>query len=129
MKVSIVIPCFNEAETIEILVHAVLSAPINNREVIIVDDGSSDNTVEILQKYLNDSIHLYQAGKIGKVAAFNLAFSKSMPFGAKSANGFGLLDGASVFGVSGSGPQGNSSDSSEDWTPILNFSASRTNSD
>ncbi|MBT7809839.1 MAG: glycosyltransferase, partial [Deltaproteobacteria bacterium] len=36
MKVSIVIPCFNEAETIENIVQAVLSVPLTNREIIIV---------------------------------------------------------------------------------------------
>ena len=40
MKISIVIPCFNEVDTIETIVKAVLSAPLNNLEVIIVDDLS-----------------------------------------------------------------------------------------
>ena len=75
--VSILMPVFNEEKYISQAIESILSQTYPNLEVIIVDDGSSDNTVEILQKYLNDSIHLYQAGKIGKVAAFNLAFSKS----------------------------------------------------
>ena len=35
-KVSIVIPCYNEAATIETLIDAVLAAPVSDREVIVV---------------------------------------------------------------------------------------------
>ena len=62
--VSILMPVFNEEKYISQAIESILSQTYPNLEVIIVDDGSSDNTVEILQKYLNDSIHLYQAGKI-----------------------------------------------------------------
>ncbi len=49
MKISIVIPCYNEAETIEKIVKSVLAAPISNRE-IIVDDCSKNGTKELLYK-------------------------------------------------------------------------------
>ena len=78
MKVSIVIPCFNEAETIEILVHAVLSAPINNREVIIVDDNSTDGTKEILYKNISPLVEriIYHEKNQGKGAALRSGFEK-----------------------------------------------------
>ena len=78
MKVSIVIPCFNEAETIEILVHAVLSAPINNREVIIVDDNSTDGTKEILYKNISPLVEriIYHKKNQGKGAALRSGFEK-----------------------------------------------------
>jgi glycosyltransferase involved in cell wall biosynthesis len=44
MKVSIVIPCYNEKATIEKIVRAVRAAPIENKEIIIADDGSGDGT-------------------------------------------------------------------------------------
>ena len=56
MKISIVIPCFNEAETIENIVQAVLDAPLNNKEVIIVDDNSSDGTKEILNNKISPHV-------------------------------------------------------------------------
>ena len=49
MKLSVVIPCYNERPTIENVVEAVRSAPIKNVEIIIVDDGSTDGTRELLQ--------------------------------------------------------------------------------
>jgi glycosyltransferase involved in cell wall biosynthesis len=77
MKVSIVIPCFNEAETIENIVQAVLSVPLTNREIIIVDDSSTDGTKEILStkiKNLVDKIILHESNQ-GKGAALRSGFA------------------------------------------------------
>ena len=49
MKLSVVIPCYNERSTIEAVVEAVRSAPIEDVEIIVVDDGSIDGTRELLQ--------------------------------------------------------------------------------
>ena len=37
-KLSIVIPCFNEYKTIELIIDAVIATPYSNKEIIIVDD-------------------------------------------------------------------------------------------
>lgn len=47
-RISVVIPCYNEASTIGRLLTAVRSAPVSNLEIIVVDDGSKDGTVELL---------------------------------------------------------------------------------
>ena len=44
MKLSIIIPCFNEAATIERLIDAVRAAPWPDKEIIVVDDASTDGT-------------------------------------------------------------------------------------
>jgi glycosyltransferase involved in cell wall biosynthesis len=49
MKLSVVIPCYNERQTIEALVKAVRAAPVEDIEIIVVDDGSTDGTRELLQ--------------------------------------------------------------------------------
>ncbi len=49
MKLSIVIPCYNEVETIREVIKRVERAPIPEKEIIIVDDGSTDGTREILR--------------------------------------------------------------------------------
>lgn len=53
--VSIVIATFNRAHLIEETIESVLSQIYKNWECIIVDDGSSDNTEEIVAKYNGDS--------------------------------------------------------------------------
>ena len=77
MKISIVIPCYNEAETIEAIVQAVLAAPLPNLEIIIVDDCSRDGTKELLYKkisHLVDQI-IYHTKNQGKGAALRSGFA------------------------------------------------------
>jgi len=49
MRLSVVIPCFNERNTITQVVEAVRRAPVESIEIILVDDCSTDGTREILQ--------------------------------------------------------------------------------
>jgi glycosyltransferase involved in cell wall biosynthesis len=48
MKLSVVIPCFNESATIEKLIDAVRASPWPDKEIIVVDDASTDGTREKL---------------------------------------------------------------------------------
>ncbi len=48
--VYIVIPCFNEVATVERLIDAVLGSPVPGKEVIIVDDASTDGTRDLLER-------------------------------------------------------------------------------
>jgi len=50
MKLSIVIPCYNEAPTIEALLEAVAASPYPDKEVILVDDCSTDGTGDIIRR-------------------------------------------------------------------------------
>ena len=50
MKVSIVIPCYNEKDTIETIVEAVHNARLENKEIIVVDDCSEDGTQTLLRE-------------------------------------------------------------------------------
>ncbi len=52
MKLSIVIPCYNETKTIRAIVDRVRAAPIAEKEIIIVDDSSTDGTREILRSVI-----------------------------------------------------------------------------
>jgi glycosyltransferase involved in cell wall biosynthesis len=49
MKLSIIIPCYNEVNTISDIVKAVINSPYANKEIIIVDDFSTDGTREKLR--------------------------------------------------------------------------------
>ena len=77
MKLSIVIPCFNEKATILELIDAVRSAPIQDKQIIIVDDGSTDGTLEILKGIENqaDLDIIFHKKNSGKGAALSTGFS------------------------------------------------------
>ena len=55
LSVSIIIPCYNEKETIEKVFFKVKSSHIHNKEIIIVDDFSNDGSVEIINKISKDN--------------------------------------------------------------------------
>ena len=71
MKLSVVIPCYNEAGTIEKVVEAVLGAPGPEKEIIVVDDCSTDGTREILKEKIEARVSrvIYQDANQGKGAA------------------------------------------------------------
>ena len=55
-SLSVVIPCFNEAGTIEAVVEAVRANPIEQTELIVVDDGSTDGTLDVLRTKLEGRV-------------------------------------------------------------------------
>jgi glycosyltransferase involved in cell wall biosynthesis len=76
MKLSVVIPCYNERSTIEELVDAVLASPWPSKELIVVDDASTDGTREILTTRLRSRIDrlILQERNQGKGAALRAGF-------------------------------------------------------
>ena len=71
MKLSVVIPCYNESATIARLLEAVRSAPWPDIEIIVVDDCSTDGTRELLSGELRprvDQLLLHEVNR-GKGAA------------------------------------------------------------
>jgi len=73
---SVVIPCFNEAATILDLLERVRSAPVASKQIIVVDDGSSDGTRELLQGLQADdlTVLLHERNR-GKGAALATGFA------------------------------------------------------
>ena len=57
MKVSIIIPCYNEQSTIKEIIKRINSQTNIEKEIIVVDDSSQDKTREILVRDLKDSVH------------------------------------------------------------------------
>ena len=56
MKLSIVIPCFNEEKTISEIIDKIINKVNLDKEIIVVDDCSTDKTRSILQNELKDKI-------------------------------------------------------------------------
>ena len=76
MKLSVVIPCYNERPTIETVVEAVREAPVEKVEIIIIDDGSTDGTRELLQAKPREWVDkiVLQERNFGKGAALRAGF-------------------------------------------------------
>jgi glycosyltransferase involved in cell wall biosynthesis len=77
MKLTIVIPCYNERHTIRAIVDAVRAAPVADKEIIVVDDCSADGTRDILQAEIEPLVDriLYHAVNQGKGAALRTGFA------------------------------------------------------
>jgi glycosyltransferase involved in cell wall biosynthesis len=79
VKLSVVIPCYNEFLTIDTIVEAVRTGPVQEVEIILVDDHSTDGTRELLrQKPLGwvDEILFHDRNR-GKGAALRTGFAKA----------------------------------------------------
>ena len=76
MKLSVVIPCYNEQFTIETVVEAVRAAPVEEIEIIVVDDGSTDGTRELLKAKPDGWVDklVLQERNLGKGAALRAGF-------------------------------------------------------
>ena len=77
MKLSIIIPCFNEESTIKIIVEKVLKFNLYEKEIIIVDDCSTDSSRQIIEKLAleNSNIKYFFLEKnLGKGAALSKGF-------------------------------------------------------
>ncbi len=74
-SVSIVTPTYNRAEYLKEAIESVLAQTYQDWELIVVDDGSSDHTVQVLRKFMKDDnrIHYIKKENNGAAAARNTA--------------------------------------------------------
>ncbi|PTT93792.1 glycosyl transferase [Pseudomonas sp. HMWF031] len=78
MKLSIIIPCYNESATILSLIDAVKQSPVANKEIIIVDDGSRDGTRDILSTLKDPDVRvIFHKMNQGKGAALRTGFQEA----------------------------------------------------
>jgi glycosyltransferase involved in cell wall biosynthesis len=75
--VSVVIPCYNEISTIEALVDAVEHATVRDKEIILVDDASTDGTRELIREKLESRVAraIFHDQNRGKGAALRTGFA------------------------------------------------------
>lgn len=78
-KVAVILPCFNAGQYLQETMASVLSQDIGDFRVIAVDDGSTDNTPELLSAYAGPiTVLRHKDGRNhGQAAALNLALSQA----------------------------------------------------
>ncbi|MDH5811895.1 MAG: glycosyltransferase family A protein [Candidatus Methanomethylicaceae archaeon] len=76
MKISVVIPTYNSSKTIKMTLSSVLLQTVQPDEIIVIDDGSTDDTVLILENY-KPTITIFQQTNRGVASARNVLCQKA----------------------------------------------------
>lgn len=73
--ISIIMPAYNEEKTIRDAIQDIERQTVQDYQLIVINDGSTDNTAAVVQELAdaNEKITFLNPGKVGKVAAYNQA--------------------------------------------------------
>lgn len=74
---SVVIPLYNKEKNIERTINSVLSQTFSDYEIIVVDDGSTDNGPELVRSKFGSQVRLVEKANGGVSSARNLGIKKS----------------------------------------------------
>jgi len=77
-KVSVVMSVYNDQTFIYKAIESILSQTFSMFEFIIVDDGSTDNTLSLVERFYDDRIRLFKREHKGLATALNYGISKSV---------------------------------------------------
>ena len=79
MKISVIIPVYNTGNYLKKCLDSILSQTLKEIEIIIVNDGSSDNSLDIIKKYMkkNKNIILIDKKNGGQGSARNMGISRA----------------------------------------------------
>ena len=77
--ISVIIPCYNESKTIEIIIDKIIAIKEFDIEIIIIDDFSSDGTIEILKTKIAQKVNkiLFNEKNFGKGYCIRKGFEES----------------------------------------------------
>ena len=76
--VSVVIPVYNKCEYIKETIKSVLVQDFNAYEIIVVDDGSTDDSFGVVMAIEDPRLHVFSQSNSGVERARNFGFSKSV---------------------------------------------------
>jgi glycosyltransferase involved in cell wall biosynthesis len=77
MLFTIVIPTYNRANLITKTLDSIKNQIFKDFEVLIIDDGSTDNTFEVVQPYLNEHFHYFKKENAERAAARNFGTNRA----------------------------------------------------
>ena len=79
VEISVVIPAYNAVDYLDEAICSIINQSFRDLEIICVDDGSTDNTLEVLQSYASkdDRIHVYHQENQGAGGATDNGISKA----------------------------------------------------
>ena len=88
MKITVVIPTYNEAENLPKLVDALFALPLPDLSLLVVDDNSPDGTGDLAEKLATETggrVHvLHRPGKMGLGSAYIQGFNRALVLGAEA---------------------------------------------
>jgi glycosyltransferase involved in cell wall biosynthesis len=76
MKLSVIIPAYNRAEIIPNTIDSILDSGLDDLEIIVVDDGSTDRTPDVVQA-MGSPVRYFRQANAGPAAARNSGFAAS----------------------------------------------------
>jgi glycosyltransferase involved in cell wall biosynthesis len=76
-EISVVMTFHNAALTLDEAIQSVLGQEAVDFELLLVDDGSSDSSVEVTRRYTDPRLRLLQPGRVGRATALNLGLAKA----------------------------------------------------
>ncbi len=78
MKFSILVPAYNEEQSISPCLNSLISIDYDDKEIIVIDDASTDRTVQVVEKYLSKGVILVKREiNGGRAAALNSGLQKA----------------------------------------------------
>ena len=75
--ISVLMTSYNAEEYIADAVKSILAQTESDFECVVIDDGSTDDTIRIVEKFSDSRIRLIEAGRIGLARALNLGMRES----------------------------------------------------
>jgi glycosyltransferase involved in cell wall biosynthesis len=76
-QISVIMSAYNSSDSIERAISSILDQTFSDFELIIIDDGSTDNTVEIIRSITDERIKLFQLEHSGLPTALNYGVSQA----------------------------------------------------
>jgi glycosyltransferase involved in cell wall biosynthesis len=76
--ISVIIPVYNGEKTISYTIESIINQTYKDLEIIVVDDGSTDSTLEIVKRFSDSRLHIFSYSQTGVAASRNQGLDKAL---------------------------------------------------